>query len=1270
MTSELTLSLKIKTEAAQARDALRDLINQVRESGRAASDAEREAIRAARDRARETRAVARAHKDMETLGVRSTRSIRDEMARVEAALGRLRRSSATTGTDMARATDAAKRKMAELKAELVGAQERSSGLGDKFREIWGGLVAGAGAVAILGKAAKEAIAFESALIDLQRAANTDKRETAELGRELKKLGQELGIAAGEMVKMATAAAKAGIAKADLLEFTRITALAAMNFDMIPAEAGDSLAKLKNILKISVGEMEAFVATINELADNAAASERDIIEALKGGGGSATLFGLDPKQAAALATGFLNVGASAEQAGTAMRTLLGRIRPAINDTGKAGQALRGIVGDTRQFAQVLSGDANTALNLFLRGLSKLSRADQAKALRDVFQEGLDTDNIAKLVGNLQEYEQIAARAGKSDDELIAGLRDLTNLKLESTESELNKLGVAARNAGESLGRLFLPFIRATAVALVYLADIIQTLVDTFPGLSRIGVLAVLFLAFAKPVRLLIGLLGKLGLSAGSLSGGIRSLLGVGGRLKTGLGQIIAVAAGTWSKIRRGVALMTVARAGFVGLRIAIGGLMGPIGWVITGLTLLWDAWNLFAGDDNDAEKAIDARKKAFQELDQSLKNLGDATRQVKDQIGVALENASAPIKALADDYKLAAKDIKDSLDTQLKAISDNAKERQRIAGQSGLSERDLIRAQARIVMEAEQQKVDAIRLAGEQMDAAWQQTYGRAIELARTAGQDTAKLEQEATDAKIASYKMQEDAYKATIDALVAEEKRHLDAVREIENQRYLLKLSTEDRIRALRQRAMSDVDAYADRNRQYEEKMAKAQEDLAKGNYERARKFADEAMRIAERNAQEVTRTVEAGGKKTQETVVSLQQATETASGQIEAAAKVADQAWEQAGKTEADTVSRIQGEMSDAKKALDEVKAKLDEINAAQQNAIALKIEADTHEADASIERLKQLVTAQALVAKVETDLHEAQKTLDAWRADPQNKELALSAKVDQAILDTTLANLRDAIQAADLQAPAGLDTTPAKTAFEGLVKTLNETKTTSTHTVEDDVPETLGNLEKLNKRDTKSTHTVGSNAPAVRKEIDQLKKNTSSTHTIYVRKVPAGGGSGGSEPAPQKRATGGWVQAFASGGRAWRRMVGHISGPGTGTSDSIRALLSNGEFVLRERASRLAAQALPGFLERLNAISSRADLHALLSAVVNAGLPPVPRFSTGGHAVPASIPSSSESLTVTFRAGDMEAPVRVTDPDSRQMLKDVVRELGRLGLIAGRSA
>ena len=162
---------------------------------------------------------------------------------------------------------------------------------------------------------------------------------------------------------------------------------------------------------------------------------------------------------------------------------------------------------------------------------------------------------------------------------------------------------------------------------------------------------------------------------------------------------------------------------------------------------------------------------------------------------------------------------------------------------------------------------------------------------------------------------------------------------------------------------------------------------------------------------------------------------------------------------------------------------------------------------------------------------------------------------------------------------------------------------------------------------------------------------------------KVQAGGKESGVEPAPQKRAEGGWVQAFAAGGRAWRRLSGYVSGPGTGTSDSIRALLSNGEFVLRERAASLISTVLPGFMERLNLVQSGADLRGLLAAIA----PPVPRCALGGPVSLGRGAAPQETITWLIRAGEIEAPVRIVDQDSRKSLDAVTKELTRMRLLQG---
>jgi hypothetical protein len=48
------------------------------------------------------------------------------------------------------------------------------------------------------------------------------------------------------------------------------------------------------------------------------------------------------------------------------------------------------------------------------------------------------------------------------------------------------------------------------------------------------------------------------------------------------------------------------------------------------------------------------------------------------------------------------------------------------------------------------------------------------------------------------------------------------------------------------------------------------------------------------------------------------------------------------------------------------------------------------------------------------------------------------------------------------------------------------------------------------------------------------------------------------------------GGIQQYADGGEAYPRKTGPINGPGTGTSDSVPAMLSDGEFVFTAKAVR----------------------------------------------------------------------------------------------------
>lgn len=225
-----------------------------------------------------------------------------------------------------------------------------------------------------------------------------------------------------------------------------------------------------------------------------------------------------------------------------------------------------------------------------------------------------------------------------------------------------------------------------------------------------------------------------------------------------------------------------------------------------------------------------------------------------------------------------------------------------------------------------------------------------------------------------------------------------------------------------------------------------------------------------------------------------------------------------------------------------------------------------------------------------------------------------------------------------------------------------LNGKLTNSEHTVEGNVEHVRAELDTLDSLSTTSAHNVSSNTGQVQSAINNLKHNTSSTHTIYVRKV-------------EKNAAGGWageaVRYLASGGAAWKRITGRVFGPGTTTSDSIRAMLSRDEFVVRAKATNVVSRMFPGFMEAFNAISSPADLAKLLGSVANSfSAPQVLHLAGGGPAtIPAmsGMPGNSETMTVNWQLNGKEYPVRVVRAD-KPMLHGMLDELDRAKRLAGR--
>ena len=161
---------------------------------------------------------------------------------------------------------------------------------------------------------------------------------------------------------------------------------------------------------------------------------------------------------------------------------------------------------------------------------------------------------------------------------------------------------------------------------------------------------------------------------------------------------------------------------------------------------------------------------------------------------------------------------------------------------------------------------------------------------------------------------------------------------------------------------------------------------------------------------------------------------------------------------------------------------------------------------------------------------------------------------------------------------------------------------------------------------RPTDSEHTVVPITNAIDEAIQRIQQPTSSTHTVNVVQ------------------SGGQPQGLASGG--------HVRGPGTGTSDSILAMLSNGEYVIKAAAVKFFGR---GFMDAVNGMR----LSKRRMAGFSAGGPVasfsrtrsrIPAFAGGG---PVSGGGSLGNLTFTFGPG-RTATVMTSSEDAAKLAKE----------------
>lgn len=402
-----------------------------------------------------------------------------------------------------------------------------------------------------------AIELESKLADLAKVSGLSGKQLDAYGRALRKLATtEIPLAVTELTELSAAAAQAGVADAELFDFTRMTAKVATAWEMSGAQAGEALAKIKTQLRLTTQQTNDLADAINHLADNSAAGADDMVEYMRRVAAQGAVFGFTSTQTAVFGSAMIGAGAQSDVAATSFRNM-GRALTRGRSASKRQRAAFGAIGlDAEDVAKRMPQDAlGTTLDVLER-LAALPEHLQASVMSDLF--GDEARALAPMLNDLEVLRE-ALRLVADETSYLGSVQREFDKRAETTEFRLKRFRNQLNEISLAIGGALLPALNRALGAFGPIAEKIAALAERFPTLTNVVVLAT-----GGLIGLRVALIGIQW--AGLLArGGLLSLL------------LPVVRLGTWAKnAATGAVALQASLAAMSGLKV------GPLAKAATAL----------------------------------------------------------------------------------------------------------------------------------------------------------------------------------------------------------------------------------------------------------------------------------------------------------------------------------------------------------------------------------------------------------------------------------------------------------------------------------------------------------------------------------------------------------------------------------------------------------------------------------------------------------------------------------------------------------------
>nr|DAY42632.1 MAG TPA: minor tail protein [Caudoviricetes sp.] len=356
---------------------------------------------------------------------------------------------------------------------------------------------------------KEYARLEESQADLKKMIEfKDKAEEQEYYNKIRQVSENSPLQQTEVYEIAGAAAQAGIAKEDIVEFTERAMKLKVAFDMSTEASGEFIAKSKEQLGLSQEQTFAYADTINFLSDNSAAKANQLVEISNRVGGLARTQNISKETNLGFATTLLSMGKSAEVASTGLKQLYLELGKGA-DSKKKMEAFEYLGLNPNTINKEMAEDAEGTIIKVLEKIDKLKAEDKAAVLNDLFGEQA-IDSVATLANNIDKVKENLTlahsemTAGSVDKEYANRMNTLKNIFEQTKNTLVNGLA----DIGEAIGPQLKESLKSWSETFQSLGNFARTHPKLMSGIIKvIGAIAIFNLSMGLTNRFVTGPLTK-------------------------------------------------------------------------------------------------------------------------------------------------------------------------------------------------------------------------------------------------------------------------------------------------------------------------------------------------------------------------------------------------------------------------------------------------------------------------------------------------------------------------------------------------------------------------------------------------------------------------------------------------------------------------------------------------------------------------------------------------------------------------------------------